>query len=498
MDKFKKIFEGLDHAHGVYIPGDAKLNGKLGGKSFIKKEEITDELWETHLKGEGYGLGIIPINKNNECRWGCIDIDLYTGFDHKVLLTEINKKKLPMVICRSKSGGAHVFLFTKEFVSAKLMQYKLKEIAALLGYAESEIFPKQIEIKVERGDTGNFLNLPYYGGDNTTRYAILDNGDSATLEEFISLVEQKSITIDELREIKTTPEKDGLEDFPPCLQILCRLGVPEGNRNNFLYNMGVALKKKNAEDWENELEEMNRKYNSPPLNSSDVIKIIGSLTKKDYKFTCKDQPVVNHCNSVVCKTRKYGIGDDYIPEVNGLRKLLTDPPLWFLNVSGQSIRFTTEELLQQPRFQSKCTEHLDHCPLKVTERVWNVQINTWLSNVEHIAADEDAGDFGEFKDHLEDFCVNRGKALDKSEIQIGKPYIEGDKTYFQLKHFQEYLRRKNFKKGRNIITAWLKDLKAETKQLYISKGKNLRVIQINSYFEPKFDKIDDTKNKEAF
>ena len=38
----------------------------------------------------------------------------------------------------------------------------------------------------------------------------------------------------------------------------------------------------------NELEEMNRKYNSPPLNSSDVIKIIGSLTKKDYKFTCKD------------------------------------------------------------------------------------------------------------------------------------------------------------------------------------------------------------------
>ena len=41
-------------------------------------------------------------------------------------------------------------------------------------------------------------------------------------------------------------------------------------------------------------------------------------------------------------------------------------------------------------------------------------------------------------------------------------------------------------------------LKAETKQLYISKGKNLRVIQINSYFEPKFDKIDDTKNKEAF
>ena len=93
------------------------------------------------------------------------------------------------------------------------------------------------------------MNLPYYGGDNTTRYAFLDNGNTATLKEFIELVKEKSLTIDELRNIKITPEKDGLENFPPCLQILCKLGIPEGNRNNFLYNMGVALKKKDAENW---------------------------------------------------------------------------------------------------------------------------------------------------------------------------------------------------------------------------------------------------------
>ena len=498
MEEFKKIFEGLDHAHGVYIPGDVKLNGKLGGKSFIKKEEITDELWETHLKGQGHGLGIIPINKENDCRWGCIDIDVYTGFAHKTLLSKLKNKKLPLIICRSKSGGAHCFLFTKEFVSAKLMQFKLKEIAAYLGYAESEIFPKQIEINVNRGDTGNFLNLPYYGGDDTTRYAFLDNGNTATLKEFIELVKEKSLTIDELRDIKITPEKDGLENFPPCLQILCKLGIPEGNRNNFLYNMGVALKKKDAENWENELENVNRKYNNPPLNATDVIKIVGSLKKKDYKFTCRDQPIVNHCNSVVCKTRKYGIGDDYTPEFNGLRKLLTDPPLWFLNVGGLSIRFTTEELLQQPKFQKVCTEHLDNCPLDMTKRDWTIRVNTWLAEVEHVAADDDAGDFGEFRDHLEDFCVNRAKALDRAEIQVGKPYTEGDKTFFQLKHLQEYLRRKNFKKGRNIITAWLKDLKAETKQLYITKNKNLRVIQINSYTDLKFNDIKETGDKEPF
>ena len=378
------------------------------------------------------------------------------------------------------------------------MQFKLKEIAAYLGYAESEIFPKQIEINVNRGDTGNFLNLPYYGGDDTTRYAFLDNGNTATLKEFIELVKEKSLTIDDLRDIKITPEKDGLENFPPCLQILCKLGIPEGNRNNFLYNMGVALKKKDAENWENELENVNRKYNNPPLNATDVIKIVGSLKKKDYKFTCRDQPIVNHCNSVVCKTRKYGIGDDYTPEFNGLRKLLTDPPLWFLNVGGLSIRFTTEELLQQPKFQKVCTEHLDNCPLDMTKRDWTIRVNTWLAEVEHVAADDDAGDFGEFRDHLEDFCVNRAKALDRAEIQVGKPYTEGDKTFFQLKHLQEYLRRKNFKKGRNIITAWLKDLKSETKQLYITKNKNLRVIQINSYTDLKFNDIKETGDKEPF
>ena len=40
------------------------------------------------------------------------------------------------------------------------MKSKLKAMAEALGYGGSEIFPKQTEILVERGDTGNFLNLP--------------------------------------------------------------------------------------------------------------------------------------------------------------------------------------------------------------------------------------------------------------------------------------------------------------------------------------------------
>jgi hypothetical protein len=56
-----------------------------GGKAFIVRGNVSDDLWQNHLKGEGPALGIIPITENNSCRWGCIDIDEY-DFDHHLVL----------------------------------------------------------------------------------------------------------------------------------------------------------------------------------------------------------------------------------------------------------------------------------------------------------------------------------------------------------------------------------------------------------------------------
>ena len=57
--------------------------------------------------------------------------------------------KLPLVVCRSKSGGAHIFLFSTKFIEEKIMRDKLLEIRAILGFANAEVFPKQIELKSE-------------------------------------------------------------------------------------------------------------------------------------------------------------------------------------------------------------------------------------------------------------------------------------------------------------------------------------------------------------
>ena len=89
---------------------------------------------------------------------------LLSGFDHKKLINKIQNLKIPLIVFRSKSGGAHVFLFTSDYVSLALMQDKLNEIRSVLGYGGSEVFPKQRELK-SKDDTGNFLNLPYFNGD---------------------------------------------------------------------------------------------------------------------------------------------------------------------------------------------------------------------------------------------------------------------------------------------------------------------------------------------
>ena len=182
-ERFAAIFDGLKLAYGTYRIDRKQANGKNVGKATVVQEPRTAALWEGHLSGKGAGVGIIPINETNDCKWGCIDIDQYP-LDHKGLIERIRKLKLPLVVCRSKSGGAHLFLFAKEWVPAKIMQTTLNQIAAAMGYGGTEVFPKQVKLFLERGDVGNFLNLPYFDADGGLRYAFNDDGSAATLEEF--------------------------------------------------------------------------------------------------------------------------------------------------------------------------------------------------------------------------------------------------------------------------------------------------------------------------
>ena len=85
--KFKEIFEGNNSAYGqLILSGATTEKGKAEGKAFIKRQPITDKLWEEHLEGKDPALGVIPINEDNMCKWGCVDVDQY-NLDHCLLYT---------------------------------------------------------------------------------------------------------------------------------------------------------------------------------------------------------------------------------------------------------------------------------------------------------------------------------------------------------------------------------------------------------------------------
>ncbi len=52
MEDFRKIFTGLKRAHGcTYVDKKGADGLKVKGKSFVKREMVTDKHWEDHLNG---------------------------------------------------------------------------------------------------------------------------------------------------------------------------------------------------------------------------------------------------------------------------------------------------------------------------------------------------------------------------------------------------------------------------------------------------------------
>ena len=76
-DKFSEIFSGLEEAYGTYEIQKQQVNGKQSGQASVLRSPRTAQTWEGHLSGKGPAIGIIPINADNNCKWGCIDIDQY-------------------------------------------------------------------------------------------------------------------------------------------------------------------------------------------------------------------------------------------------------------------------------------------------------------------------------------------------------------------------------------------------------------------------------------
>ena len=489
VKEFATLFSGLKKAYGSYSPEESNGVGKEKGRYRIISEDIDEdrllELWKEHLTGKN-SLGIIPIQEDNTCTWGAIDIDQYPLNHTELVIRLIQTNELPVVIARSKSGGAHIYFFLKERVSCAIVQNKLKEIASILGYATAEIFPKQTKLLLEKGDRGSVLNMPHYGGSRTTRYAHDDQGIAITdLKEFITFAKTKAISKAELESLKIKSQEltdKDLDGCPPCIKVLCTMGFPQGTRNNGLFNIGVFLRKKFADDWEKRVEQKNFEYMKPPLGATEVLTVIKALNNKDYQYKCNDQPIASHCNAAVCRTCEYGVGSSGgLPQFSNLQKQDSTPPIWFLDVEGHRIELTTDELQNQTKFQRRCMDELNFMPVTMRQQNWRTVVQQLLDSVSIIEVPADVSLQGQFKELLESFCTERAQALSKDEILLGKSWTEEGKTYFRLKDLIDYFNRQQFRDyGRNHIAARLRDLGGGDHFFHI-KGKGVTVWYVPEF-----------------
>jgi hypothetical protein len=486
-EEFAIRYAGLRQAYGTFTAtNELREDGKTSGKNITISKELSDkdllELWKNHLSGE-QSIGIVPIDENNCCIWGAIDVDEYQ-LDLKELAKKLAKHKLPLIVCRSKSGGAHVYLFIAEPIPASLLQRKLRQLAASIGYGQAEIFPKQTQLLLERGDRGSTLNMPYFGGENSTRYAYGKSGEALSPTEFLEHVSKITLTPSALEKLEASPltEKiDWLDQGPPCIQHLVVQGFPKGTRNSGLFNVGVFLRKKYPDDWEIRLEDINLQYMQPPLGAQEVLTVGKQLKRKDYFYRCNDQPIVSHCNSPLCRTRKYGIGaDGGTPLFSNLTKQNSDPPIWFLDVEGGRLELETDDFLNQNRFQRKCMDALNKIPPKVKENVWRQIIQQLLTSLTIVEVPKESSTEGHFLELLENFCTER-PARERDELLLHKPWTNEGKTYFRLGDLMEHLHRNNFKEyPRNKLTSKLKQLQGQPFFFNI-KGRGVNVWFIEEF-----------------
>lgn len=450
-------------AHGRTTVGRVARNGKAEANSYVTREVMTEDHVKAHIAGK-QGVGAIPINSKNECKFGAIDVDDY-DLDHKALAAKIKRLALPLIQCRSKSGGAHLYLFLDGWYPAALVREYLTEVAAVLGFAGREIFPKQDKILLDRGDVGNFINTPYFNAEATVRYAVSETGEALSLEEFLDAVDAARVPLSKLEVAPHVESRADLSDYPPCLEQIILQGVVNQYRNITMFNMAVAHRKASPEGWGKMLEESNARYCENPLDAEEVVTLKKQHEKKVYGFQCSAQPLCNFCNKELCRSRKYGIGgggSSEFPKLTGMTILNSSPKMFFLDYDGQRLELQAEQLSSQAAFQKACIEQVNMMPPTIKPNDWNKVVNDLLQTAIKLEAPPELTLRGQFEDLIKEYCTSNIKAMVPEEMVMGKPWTDKGVTKFTFAGLMEFMKFRGFTNVTRVqIQNFIKDLNAE-------------------------------------
>jgi hypothetical protein len=417
------------------------------------------EAYESHLRGD-VGLGLVPVRLDGTCLFGVIDIDI-DDIDHVKLYEAVTRLNLPLNVCRSKSGGAHLYAFFRQPTEGAKVQLILKRWSVALGHPKAEIFPKQTRIDTD--NVGNWINLPYFGSELTTRYAVREQ--ALSLKEFLDStvytdgkVEQQVKPASKAAGVigeKAKPREEkppsvsswNFSDGPPCLQKLASAGVPQGGRNSLFFNIGVYLRKSKGDDYAALLEQANKALGQPPLDEREIRTIAKSLSKATYRYTCNSEPIASCCDKPACLRQKYGVGHTSDVEDGGyaafepsnLRKILTDPPHYCLQVNGLDVKLELMQLTNFSYLRHQVISQLDIVIPVMKQSNWDQVLHTLLVMRVDVPAPLDASPDGLILEKVFDFLETRTLATSSEDLLRGLPVQDETAVLFRAADLRKFL-----------------------------------------------------------
>lgn len=426
-DQLRTLFSGYYDCYGIQN-GDRNLTEKRQGKDNVTWKLKLDSAWQAHFDGK-IGIGQIPIQSNGT-KWGAIDLDFYDGNKNKIAASQneilaILKaiKKLPLYCFLSKSKSIHLYVFYNEPQNVKTLREQLANWAVEIGYPTAEIFPKQNSVSNE--GTGSWINIPYFGLKHRT-CLFLDK----------QVVRELSAS-EAIRFIKPIE----ISDIPPCIETLNKIGVKEGSRNNYIFNIGVLLKKQEVNNWQEEVRKFNYSKFEKAISKNVLEDTIKSLEKKTYNYNCDQQPINEYCQRELCLTRRFGVGTQSYDtvEFGQLKKILTNPARYYLLVNTVEIELEVEELMSYRRIRLKIVEALNIIPPQIKD--WEFKLQKLLKTVIEEEAPPDASKSGVITNEVFNF-LEIHKSENKQDLLRNKAWWnkKDGNIYFQSKDVRTFVK----------------------------------------------------------
>jgi hypothetical protein len=478
--RFFSLFRGnskfyVKHQAPFHAEDSGKIKGSWVGIAKDKSVVLspTIEKYREHLQG-GDGIAIQPLMANNKCFFAVVDIDVY-GVNYTSLVQRLRRYGFKFAPFPSKSGGLHIYFFFKDEEKGKGVIAALTRFVDTFGLgrlytsdkgkSKVEIFPKHAVI--DDKSLGSCVFLPFYNAANPAnckQKLLTSEGKLLGIVKGIDAIEGSFTSVKEIEElIDALPYGDA----PYCVQMLSLTGaLAEGDgRNDFIYQVGVYLRKKQKENFLGEMLKINAEL-VEPQPEGDVEATYRSVMEKQLEYKCKTGPCAEFCDTKQCRKREYGVGKDKGNHFTGFaqwgeisRVMAAEPYyLWKVQVDEggpiQEIRIDGEtDLMLESVVARSCVRCVNRAPLMVKINDWIDIVNQSLLGIEsrqiEVPKSTDTTETSQLARYFTRYLTHRQIQSGRAQmVMLGQVYHEDGHYYFTVDGFKDYLRIQKFSVGR--------------------------------------------------